>query len=91
MPENFGVVCRNRKREQAFSDNNAEVVAVSVIISDLQSNPQCMTPCTTSACFASPRGLLSCCKTYSGSIDTVEVCGSSPHGPTILFLSFRWA
>ena len=39
--------------------------------------------CTTSAYFGSPRGLLSCCKTYPGSIDTVEVCGSSPHGPTI--------
>ena len=24
-------------------------------------------------------------------LDTVEVCGSSPHGPTTLFLSFRWA
>ena len=39
-----------------------------VIISNPQSNPQCMISCAASACFG---------------IDTVEVCGSSPHGPTI--------
>ena len=37
----------------------------------------------TSAYFGSPRGLLSYCKTYERYIDTVEVWGSSPHGPTI--------
>ena len=36
----------------------------------------------TSAYFGSPRGLLSYCKTYER-FDTVEVWGSSPHGPTI--------
>jgi hypothetical protein len=30
-------------------------------------------------------------QSYWKYVDTVEVCGSSPHGPTILFLSFRWA
>ena len=50
-----------------------------MIISNPQSNPQYMMSCATSAYFGSPRGLLSCC------IDTVEVCGSSPHGPTIFF------
>src|ERR1700687_3657315 len=54
-------------------------------ISNPHSNPQCVVTCTTSAYFGSPRGLLSCCKTYPGKIDTVEVCGSSPHGPTIIF------
>jgi len=39
----------------------------------------------TSAYFGSPRGLLSYCKTYERYIDTVEVWGSSPHGPTISF------
>jgi hypothetical protein len=29
--------------------------------------------CATSACFGSPRGLLSCCKTYERHLDTVEV------------------
>src|SRR5467141_1653390 len=57
--------------------------ATSVIISNPHSNPQSMMSCTASAYFGSPRSLLSCCKTYPGSIDTVEVCGSSPHGPTI--------
>jgi len=38
----------------------------------------------TSAYFGSPRGLLSYCKTYERYIDTVEVWGSSPHGPTIV-------
>src|ERR1700724_3715438 len=57
----------------------------SVIISNPQSNPQCMMSCTTSAYFGSPRGLLSCCKAYPCHLDTVEVCGSSPHGPTIIF------
>ena len=37
----------------------------------------------TSAYFGSPRGLISCCKTYPSHLDTVEVWGSSPHGPTI--------
>jgi len=37
----------------------------------------------TSAYFGSPRGLLSGCKTYERYFDTVEVWGSSPHGPTI--------
>src|SRR5713101_8964530 len=40
--------------------------------------------CTTSAYFGSPRGLVSYCKTYP-CLDTVEVWGSSPHGPTIVF------
>src|ERR1700730_15440261 len=52
-------------------------------ISNPHSNPQCMMSCATSAYFGSPRGLLSCCKTYERHLDTVEVCGSSPHGPTI--------
>ena len=36
----------------------------------------------TSAYFGSPRGLVSYCNTYP-CFDTVEVWGSSPHGPTI--------
>jgi len=39
----------------------------------------------TSAYFGSPRGLVCCCKTYERHLDTVEVWGSSPHGPTIVF------
>ena len=39
----------------------------------------------TSAYFGSPRGLVSGCKTNPCHLDTVEVWGSSPHGPTILF------
>ena len=39
----------------------------------------------TSAYFGSPRGLVCCCKTYERHLDTVEVWGSSPHGPTIFF------
>jgi hypothetical protein len=42
-----------------------------------------MTSCTTSAYFGSPRGLVSCCKTYSCSSDKGEVGGSSPPRPTI--------
>jgi hypothetical protein len=57
----------------------------TVIFSNPQSNPLSMMSCTTSAYFGSPRGLLSCCKAYPCHLDTVEVCGSSPHGPTILF------
>ena len=71
--------CRFPRRKEAWID------ATSMVISNPHSNPQCVMSCMTSACFGSPRGLLSCCKTYPGSIDTVEVCGSSPHGPTILF------
>src|SRR6266566_6686687 len=41
--------------------------------------------CMTSSYFGSPRGLVSCCKTYPCYLDTVEVWGSSPHGPTISF------
>ena len=37
----------------------------------------------TSAYFGSPRGLVSYCNTYPCHLDTVEVWGSSPHGPTI--------
>jgi hypothetical protein len=48
-----------------------------VFISNPHPNPQSAMTCTTSAYFGSPRGLLS--------FDTVEVCGSSPHGPTISF------
>jgi hypothetical protein len=73
MPENFGVVRTNRKREQVFCGKEAEMGTTSVIISNPQSNPQCMMSCATSAYFGSPR------------VDTVEVCGSSPHGPTIFF------
>ena len=39
----------------------------------------------TSAYFGSPRGLVSYCNTYPCYLDTVEVWGSSPHGPTISF------
>ena len=39
----------------------------------------------TSAYFGSPRGLVSYCNTYPCHLDTVEVWGSSPHGPTIFF------
>jgi hypothetical protein len=62
-------------------------------ISNPHSNPQSMMFCTTSAYVGSPRRLLSCCKTYPGSIDTVEVSGSSPDGPTIILNnleSFLW-
>jgi len=37
----------------------------------------------TSAHFGSPRDLISCCNTYPCYFDTVEIWGSSPHGPTI--------
>src|SRR5258708_39241877 len=57
----------------------------TVFFSNPQSNPESMMSCTTSAYFGSPRGLLSCCKSYPCHLDTVEVCGSSPHGPTIFF------
>src|SRR5258708_31014197 len=57
----------------------------TVFFSNPQSNPESMMSCTTSAYFGSPRGLLSCCKSYPCYLDTVEVCGSSPHGPTIFF------
>ena len=56
-----------------------------MFISNPHSNPQCMMFCTTSASFGSPRGLVSYCNTYPCYLDTVEVCGSSPHGPTISF------
>ena len=39
--------------------------------------------CATSAYFGSPRGLVSCCKTYSCCSDKGEVGGSSPPRPTI--------
>src|SRR4029077_9893216 len=68
-----------------FLLKNLWLGATSVIISNPQSNPQCMMSCTTSACFGSPRSLLSRCNTYERHLDTVEVCGSSPHGPTIFF------
>jgi hypothetical protein len=48
-----------------------------------QSNPQTMMSCATSAYFGSPRGLVSCCKTYSCCSDKGEVGGSSPPRPTI--------
>src|SRR6202035_5697723 len=55
-----------------FYGMKAWMGATSVIISNPHSNPQSMMSCTASAYFGSPRGLLSCCKTYPGSIDTVE-------------------
>ena len=44
----------------------------------------------TSAYFGSPRGLVSYCNTYPCYLDTVEVWGSSPHGPTIVFNNFTY-
>src|SRR5438034_11340210 len=41
----------------------------------------------TSAYFGSPRGLVSYCNTYPCHPDTVEVWGSSPHGPTIFSIT----
>src|SRR5438477_13028800 len=41
--------------------------------------------CMTSAYFGSPRGLVSYCNTYPCHLDTEEVRGSSPPGPTIVF------
>src|SRR5882672_9227373 len=82
MPENFDVARANRERQQVFCGKED---MGTVIISNPQSDPQSMMSCATSAYFGSPRGLLSCCKTYPCHLDTVEVCGSSPHGPTILF------
>jgi hypothetical protein len=49
------------------------------------SNPQKVCLIRTSAYFGSPGGLVCCCKTYERHLDTVEVWGSSPHGPTIVF------
>ncbi len=37
----------------------------------------------TSGHFGSPRDLISCCNIYPCYFDTVEIWGSSPHGPTI--------
>ena len=55
--------------------------------SNPQSNPQHTMSCTTSACFGSPRALVSCCKTKSGQTDKGEVGGSSPPRPTIQITS----
>ena len=63
MPEDFGVVRTNRKREQVFCGKKTEMGATCMIISNPQSNPQCMMSCTTSAYFGSPRGLVSYCNT----------------------------
>src|SRR5437660_6956207 len=41
--------------------------------------------CMSCAYFGSPRGLVSYCNAYPCYLDTVEVWGSSPHGPTISF------
>jgi hypothetical protein len=46
-------------------------------------DPQHPVSCATSAYFGSPRGLVSCCKTYSCCPDKGEVGGSSPPRPTI--------
>ena len=48
-----------------------------------QPNPQNATSYATSAYFGSPRGLVSCCKTYSHSAVTAEAAGSSPVVPAI--------
>src|SRR6266481_4359095 len=80
MPENLDVARANRERQQVFCGKED---MGTVIISNPQSNPQSMMSCMTSAYFGSPRGLVSCCNTYPCYLDTVEVCGSSPHGPTI--------
>src|ERR1700676_2357476 len=53
--------------------------------SNPQLNPQFNVSCTTSTCFGSPRGLVSTYNTHPCYFDTVEVWGSSPHGPTIVF------
>src|ERR1700730_14844044 len=46
-----------------------------------------MMSCATSGYFGSPRGLVSCCKTYSCYPDKGEVGGSSPPRPTIQITS----
>src|SRR5208282_1141776 len=50
-----------------------------------QPNPQNAMSCTTSAYFVSPRGLVSCGKTYPGKTVTEEVAGSSPVVPANSF------
>jgi len=50
-----------------------------------QPNPQNAMSCTTSAYFGSPRGVVSCCKSYPGKTVTAEAAGSSPVVPAILF------
>ena len=50
-----------------------------------QSNPQNAMSYATSANFGSPRGLVSCCKSYSRSAVTAEVASSSLVVPAILF------
>src|SRR6266849_5992258 len=49
-----------------------------------QPNPQNAMSYTTSAYFGSPRGLVSCCKTYPGKTVTAEVASSSLVVPAIL-------
>ena len=62
--------------------NNARWLARSEILNP-QPNPQNAMSCTTSAYFGSPRGLVSCCKTYSRSAVTAEVASSSLVVPAI--------
>src|SRR5229473_2232378 len=52
-----------------------------------QPNPQNAMSYTTSAYFGSPRGLVSCCKTYPSKTVTAEVASSSLVVPAILFNS----
>jgi hypothetical protein len=50
------------------------------------SNPRCVQPRRIIKCLAVPNSLVSyCVSTSCYRFDTVEVCGSSPHGSTILF------
>src|SRR5713226_9176141 len=49
-----------------------------------QPNPQNAMSYTTSAYFGSPRGLVSCCKTYPSKTVTAEVASSSLVVPAIL-------
>src|SRR5712692_2510304 len=50
-----------------------------------QPNPQTAMSYTTSAYFGSPRGLVSCCKTYPSKTVTAEVASSSLVVPAISF------
>jgi len=53
--------------------------------SNQQPDQQNAMSCATSVFLASSRGLASGCKVYSGQIHTVEVIGSNPIAPTIVF------
>src|SRR6266403_2342544 len=72
-----------RGNMNGFLGNEYGLLKTSWTFSNPQPNPQIAMSCTTSACFGSPRGLVSCCKTYPRYPDKGEVGGSSPPRPTI--------